>query len=203
MFESAPFLFCASPRQGNSLAAARFFAAGVNAAMPPGGQRMAMPVRRLGEYKITPCAGCGLCSDVDRDCPMAEQDDSSMIFEHFLSAPFVAVFAPVYFYHLPAQLKALLDRCQSFHSRMEAGHSAYGRLCERKAYCVLTAARTQGEQLFSGSLLTLKYALLPFKLKLAEPMLLKGLDGPDDLAVRPELAEAIISLGRKAAGGLC
>jgi len=202
MLESAPFLLCASPRQGNSLTAARFFAEGVNASMSPGRQRMAI-LARLGEHKILPCTGCGVCSNMDRDCPIAGLDDSAVIFKHFLHAPFIAVFAPVYFYHLPAQLKALLDRCQNFYSRMEAGHSSYDRLRERKAYCVLTAAREQGEQLFSGSLLTLKYALRPFKLKLTEPILLKGLDGPSDLAGRPELSETIIRLGQEAAGHLC
>jgi hypothetical protein len=63
------------------------------------------------------------------------------------------------------------------------------------------AARARGEKLFEGSLLTLRYALAALNMRLAEPLLLRGLDGPGDLRGRPEAARAVIAYG-EAAGRL-
>ena len=49
-------------------------------------------------------------------------------------------------------------------------------------HVLLVAGRKQGERLFEGALLTLKYFLWPFHRHPVEPCLLRGLDAPGDLA---------------------
>ena len=119
-------------------------------------------------------------------------DECGEIFRRFLEAPFVLLTAPIYFYHLPAQLKGLLDRSQLFWQAGLQGVKA-APAAPRNAWCILLGAREQGEKLFEGSLLTLKYALEPFGLKLREPLTLYGLEQAGDLAGNPEAGQKILN----------
>ncbi len=66
-------------------------------------------------------------------------------------------------------------------------------LPKRKAYIILLCAREKGEEIFQGSLLSLRFFLAPFNIELAEPLLLRNLDQSKDLASRPELQEQILN----------
>lgn len=195
-----PFMLCASPRKGNSYAALKLFADvyvqqlailqdpqktdinSTRSSNQPEDLEKSVVFKHIKDLSIKSCKGCRACADTRLGCILDKTntpDDCSYIFENLQHAPFVAIAAPIFFYGLPAGLKGLVDRCQSFYERMEQNHPAYQKLRERDAYIILCAARQKGEQLFSGSLLSLKYALKPFKLTL-KPILLRGLDSPDD-----------------------
>lgn len=189
-------LLCASPRDGNCLEAARLFALGFNANKPAGAADI--KITRLCDYKILPCVACGSC-DKGNPCPLLERDQSAPLLEALLGAPFIAIAAPVYFYALPARLKALLDRCQQYYAWKEHGFGGLDALPKRKAFVMLCAARERGEQLFKGSLYTLKFALAPFNIGLKAPLTLYGLDRPGDLKKRPDYYAALTGYGAQAA----
>lgn len=123
-------------------------------------------------------------------CPLAAGDDSLPLYEAMITAPALFVVAPIYFYHLPAHFKALIDRLQTFWRMSEAGFPPLAALPPRPCYPVLIAGRRQGERLFEGSLLTLKQALKALGFTLEEPLLLRGLDGPEDFPRGDAAAEA-------------
>ena len=123
-------------------------------------------------------------------CPLAAGDDSLPLYEALVTAPAVFVVAPVFFYHVPAHFKALIDRLQTFWRMAEAGFPPLVELPPRSCYPVLIAGRKQGERLFEGSLLTLKQAVKPLGLTLEEPLLLRGLDGPEDFLREESAGEA-------------
>ena len=193
---SAPLLLCASPRRGNSLEAARLFAEGFNVARSQ--EIPELQPTMLSTCNILPCVDCGACGR-GQSCPLLERDDSQALLEAFASAPVIAIAAPIYFYHLPAQLKALLDRCQQYYAWKEKGFGGLAKLPPRHVFIMLCAAREQGDQLFSGALLTLKYALRPFNLELARPLTMLGLDQSHDLLARKYYCEALRSYGDRAA----
>lgn len=196
-----PLLLCASPRRGNSLGAARLFAQGFNAALGPGKSgalEAELNPTMLSTCSVLPCVDCGACRR-GRSCPLLTRDDSAALFTAFLKAPFIALAAPIYFYHLPAQLKALLDRCQQYFAWREQGLGGLEALPPRRAFVMLCAARERGEQLFNGALLSLRYALAPFNLEVASPLLLRGLDRPGDIDRHPDYPPAVRSLGAQAA----
>lgn len=199
----APLLLCASPRPGNSLEAARLFARGFNQSADSSAAMVenSLDALRLADYRINPCIDCGACSK-GKPCPFLKLDDSAELFEAFLHAPLIAISAPIYFYHIPAQLKALLDRCQQYYAWRGLGLGGLDVLPRREAYIILTAAREKGEQLFTGSLLTLKLALAPFNISLKTPLELRGLDAPDDLHKRQDYQEALLAYGAEAAASL-
>ena len=60
----------------------------------------------------------------------------------------------------------------------------------------LAAARPRGEQLFTGSLLGLKYFFASFGAQLADTRTLRGLSCPEDLLSRPDLCADLERWGR-------
>lgn len=193
---AAPLLLCASPRKGNSLEASRLFARGFNAAQGEG-QPALEPVL-LSDYKVLPCVDCGACGR-GQSCPLLQRDDSARLLTAFMNAPFIAIASPIYFYHLPAQLKALLDRCQQYYAWREKGVGGLAALPQRKAFIMLCAARERGDQLFNGALFTLKFALAPFNLDIKAPLMLRGLDKATDIDKRPDCHSALKAYGAQAA----
>jgi multimeric flavodoxin WrbA len=188
-----PVVFLCGPRAGgNSDTAGLAFAEGLR-------QVGADPLLvRLREHEVTPCLGCGACAKGPAHrCPLAG-DEAEALFAHLAAASLVAFASPVYFYHLPARFKALIDRAQR-HYELRLAREAAGEVQpERPAQALLVAGRKEGQQLFTGSLLTLRYFLWPFSLKLTEPCLLRGLDAPGDLAADAAAVAAIVARGKTA-----
>jgi hypothetical protein len=187
-------VFSCSPRAaGNSDLAAELLGQGVTQA---GGVAQQILLR---QFKVSPCVGCCRCEhDAKRRCYLLKKDQSGTLFTILQHAPLVFFCSPIYFYHLPSAFKAFVDRGQSYFLRMRDKDQALAALPRRKAYLTLIAGRDKGENLFKGSLLTLKYFLAPFNLELAEPLLLKGLDEQDALAHRKDAQRRIMEYGAAA-----
>lgn len=193
-------VFLCGPRAGgNSDTAGLAFADGLaKAGITP-------RVLALRDHAVAPCRGCGACAGPGHRCPLDRAGDGAATLFAALDAASVAAFAaPIYFYHVPALFKALIDRAQRRYEIRAAAAVALaaapataappgGRLSpDRPAYPLLVAGRPQGERLFEGALLTLKYFLWPFGFVLGRPCLLRGMDAPGDLAGH---AEALAGIG--------
>jgi hypothetical protein len=173
----------------------------------------------LRSYRIEPCVSCNACAASAQRikhaasaetllpesayapfsaCPLTNRDDSSPLLSLLAGAAGLCIASPVYYYHLPAALKALIDRTQPFWALRDAGITPYSEKKPRTCYAILLAARSRGDRLFEGSLLTLKYALRPLNIQLAEPLLLYGLDAPFALSGMPEAMRAVVAYGEEA-----
>ncbi|MDR1242811.1 MAG: NAD(P)H-dependent oxidoreductase [Deltaproteobacteria bacterium] len=199
--QGEPLVLVCSPRTGNSALAGRTFA---DACAEAG---CAVKLLFLRDYQVLPCVDCGVCADARTEfsecaswrlCPLSLEDNSAALFQALLTARFVAICAPVYFYHLPAQLKALLDRCQLWYQTGLRKKSFMLKQAQRDLYTILLGARAQGKELFRGSLLSLKYALRPLRLEQRETVLLRGIDRIGDLSARPDFLERLRACARTA-----
>lgn len=136
-------------------------------------------------------------------CPLSKRDSSPPLLRALALAPLVCISAPLYFYHLPAMLKGLLDRLQAFWSLRENGINLFHP--QRPCAIMLMGARPRGRKLFEGSLLSLRYALAQTGLEVGEPLLFYGLDGPGDFAAsgqaRAQTAAYAGQAARALAGG--
>jgi multimeric flavodoxin WrbA len=186
--------FACSPRAGgNSDKALEIYVRGLQEA---GGTVQKIHLR---QYNVHPCIGCNRCAyDAERRCFLTSLDQSGILFQALLSAPRVLFTAPIYYYHLPAIFKAFIDRGQRYYMSKQAGDPLVEELPRRTADVVLVAGRQRGQKLFDGSLLTLRYFLHPFNIRLAEPLLFPGVDEPGDLAQNVEARELILERGREA-----
>lgn len=188
-----PLVLGCSPRAGgNSDAAADLFVRGLAA----GPHEVA--VRQLRDSMVLPCVSCGLCSRCPGSaCPLEEQDASGPLLRAMAAAPALCLVSPIYFYHLPAQLKALVDRTQPFWEAKRHGVAMEAVRPGRPAWVILLAARPRGARLFEGSLLTLRYCFAAMGVVLMEPLCLYGLDGPGDLAADPRSRDAVLAYARQ------
>jgi multimeric flavodoxin WrbA len=221
-------VLAASPRPGgNTDTAARLFLQGFSLAGPEeeaasgirddGSKGGPSPVY-LRSYKVDPCISCNACTLAAQrltsldpkdsgtpgpgpllGCPLTLRDDSAPLLGLLATAKALCLVSPIYFYHLPAALKALVDRVQPFWVLREAGITRYSANTPRTCHVILLAGRSRGDRLFAGSLLTLKYAFDPLNIRLADPLLLRGLDAPAALLGRPGDMQSIVAYGEDAA----
>jgi len=144
----------------------------------------------LRNHEVLPCLSCGHCAAHKAECFLVGRDDSAVLFDMLQSASSLVLAAPIYFYHLPAQLKAFMDRSQPWWMLRD-------RWCERpftrkNAYVILVAARPQGERLFEGAVLSLTYWLDIFGFDLVGTLTMYGLEGPGDLRENAEQRLSVI-----------
>ena len=130
-------------------------------------------------------------------CPLAAEDHGAPLLNFLAEAPSLCLVSPIYFYHLPALLKALLDRTQPFWHLRDMGIDLF-RFRDRICHIILFGARPQGKRLFEGGLLTLKYALANLRISLAEPLLLYGLDNFSALDDDSRAGERVFQYGKMA-----
>ena len=175
-----PIFACSPRRGGNTDTAAAIVAEALEA------KGIASDIVRLREHKLMPCQGCNYCGTPGHACILAKRDDCGRLLRLLYAAPAVFWLAPIFFYHLPAQSKALIDRAQAYWYLKRNQDPEILALPPRQAHVLLIAARSKGERLFQGSLSTLRYFFEPFNIDLAEPLLITGLDGPQDLDRTPE-----------------
>lgn len=191
---ASPAIFSCSPRSGgNSDNAAEFFREGVRQA---GGRGQLFYLR---DYAVHPCLGCMRCEqDARGECFLASRDQSAPLFQALLAAPMLFIAAPIYFYHLPSQFKAWIDRGQSYYLRWEQGDPLIRNLPPRPAMINLVAGRRRGDRLFEGALLTLKYFLTTFNFTIQEHHAYRGIDASEDLRMHSQARDDLIAAGREA-----
>ena len=182
MAEDILLAACSPRRGGNSDFAAHL----LQEALP--GRSL---VRRVADLGVRPCISCGFCALHPGFCSLdTPEDGAKALFEDMQRARFCLVISPVYFYHLPAQAKAWVDRTQRFWACGEK--PAHGRILS----AVLFGARPRGEKLFEGAERTLRYMALALGMSWQEPLRLYGLDGPDALEKSAEARERILEYAK-------
>lgn len=173
------FLASCSPRRGgNGDAAARLVR-----------QALGAPCRefRIADEGVRPCVSCGFCDVHPGRCALdAPGDGARALFDAVCRAPLSVLVSPVYFYHLPAQAKAWIDRAQRFWKCADKPGGG------RPVTAVLIGARPRGDKLFEGAERTLRYMALALGLEWVEPLRLYGLDGPEDLASHAEASARVV-----------
>ncbi len=193
MASQALAISCSPRRGGNSDAAAELFSRGIEAA---GG---ACRTLHLRDHPVSPCVGCGACAKGPAHaCPLAEEDQGGEVFAAVLEASLVCLVSPIYFYHVPALFKALIDRGQRFYNARLAGAPEVANLPPKQAFPILIAGRKTGERLVEGALLSLKYFLSPLNITLADPLTLRGLDARGDLNNNVAARAAVLARAKRA-----
>ncbi len=146
----------------------------------------------LWRRRVSGCLDCGSCAQPPFVCPQGPWDDAEHVFEALSSADLVLWLSPVYFYGLPSQAKALVDRAQ----RLYAGKTDGNPVPRGRWAALLLAGRKRGEKLFLGSSLALSYFFSALGKEKVEMRGLRGAERPDqiDAALSKELALSAASL---------
>ncbi len=182
--------FACSPRVGgNTDLAARVVTE--NLAIPVGQWALV----RLREYDILPCTACGGCEKTGR-CVLAGKDRAEELFCLLQQARRVVFFSPIYFYHVPAQLKSFIDRAQAYYWKNSA--TVCSSAAQNKpAWAALWGGRKQGDKLFCGAELSLRFFLRVFGFELQPPLTFYGIEKPGEIVADPKHLGKLQALGKE------
>ena len=139
-----------SPRKGGNTDT--FLSAFLDGASRAGAAVKTIQAAKAG---IVPCRGCGYC-EKKGTCVIADDPMAMEIYGLIRRADLVVAASPVYFYGISAQLKVLIDRCQTLWSRKYVLKVKDPLASERKGL-LFSVAASRGRQLFDGIHLTAKY----------------------------------------------
>ncbi len=124
----------------------------LDAARQKGAHAQKIDVTRLN---ISPCTGCGNCERKGY-CIIKDDDMASTVYPLLRRADVVVLASPVYFYNVPAVLKALIDRSQALWAR-KYKHGLDDPMRGHRKGFMLAVGATKGKNLFDGMVLTAKY----------------------------------------------
>jgi len=142
---------------------------------------------RLRDFTYSPCLEIYACR---RDGRCALRDDMDIIYPKLAECDMLVVASPMFFYGLPAHLKALIDRCQANWVRKYEIDGKQGHECTRPGV-FLGLGATGGKNLFRGAIFTMRYFFDALDVRYEADLLLRGLDFRGDAQKHPEmLAEA-------------
>lgn len=133
----------------------------------------------VSQLDIHPCKGCNWCA---RNGECIQRDDMDVLYPRLATSEGLVVAAPIYFYGLPAQLKALIDRTQIFWNRKYKLQQPV-RLSHPTRGCgaFISVGATSGRQLFAGAVLTVKYFFDALDLDYCGDILLRGIDAKGEV----------------------
>lgn len=143
----------------------------------------------VARLDVAPCLACGGCAEAG-DCVI--EDDMTGLYEKLLTADAVIISSPIFFYGLPSQLKALIDRSQALWERKYN----LGRVPPvGKRALFMASSGGRGQKVFDGALLSLKYFLDTLGIEQFETVLFRGADLGDG---RDGFSDALAEAATKA-----
>ena len=173
-----------SPRKNGNTD--RLLAAFLEKAEQTGAAVKTIQVDRAG---IVPCKGCGYC-ETHGTCVISDDPMSTEIFGLLREADLVVAATPVFFYGISAQLKVLIDRCQTLWSRKYV-YKLDDPLAGTRKGLLFSVAASQGRQLFDGIQLTTKYFFDAIDARFDESLTYRGVEAKGAIRDREGLAADI------------
>jgi len=149
--------------------------------------------------KISGCLECGGC---DKTGKCVVKDDMQDVYPLLEEAGIIILSSPMFFYSMPAQVKALIDRSQALWSKRMITKSPD----ERKTFdsgrgYLIAAGATRGKNLFEGAELVAKYFFDALDMSYERGLFFRRLEGPSDAEKDPEVLEKAYEFGKKAVTG--
>jgi multimeric flavodoxin WrbA len=143
---------------------------------------------------IVPCKELIVC-EKKGFCPI-DDDMKHEIYALLRRAEVVVVGTPIFFYNMTAQMKALVDRCQTFWARKYIFKLKDPAQKRRRGF-LLSVAATKGKTLFEGLELTTKYFFDAIDASFEGSLFYREIEGPKDMANHPTVLEDVEKAAKK------
>jgi multimeric flavodoxin WrbA/protein-tyrosine-phosphatase len=137
---------------------------------------------------IIPCKEYVVC-EKKGFCPI-DDDVKDEVYPLLRQADVVVIATPIFFYNMTAQLKAVIDRCQTFWARKYKLKLKDPGANMRRGF-LLAVGATRGKNLFEGLNLTAQYFFDAVWAKFEGSLTYRGIEGPKDLAGNPTVLEDV------------
>jgi multimeric flavodoxin WrbA/protein-tyrosine-phosphatase len=140
---------------------------------------------------IRPCLELVVC-EKKGFCPIHDEMETR-VYGLLRRAEVVVAATPIFFYNATAQLKALIDRCQTLWARRYRFKLRDPLASERRGI-VLAVAATKGAQLFDGLNLTAKYFFDAIDARFSASLTYRQIEHAGDMARHPRVREDVARL---------
>lgn len=137
---------------------------------------------------IIPCKEFVVC-EKKGVCPI-DDDVRDEIYPLLRQAEVVVIATPIFFYNMTAQLKAVVDRCQTFWARKYKLKLKDPGASMRRGF-LLSVGATKGKNLFEGLNLTTQYFFDAIDAKFEGSLTYRGIEGPKDMAGHPTVQDDV------------
>jgi multimeric flavodoxin WrbA len=144
----------------------------------------------IRELKIEPCQEYNNCLKTGR-CII--KDEMTPLYDKLLKADIVVLSAPMFFYSVPAPVKALIDRCQALWARKHILKKEMGPV--RKGFFI-SVGGTKGENLFTGVKLTVKYFFDAINVSPAGELVFRRIDAKGAIRKHPTALQEAFRAGQ-------
>lgn len=151
----------------------------------------------LCDLQILPCVADHSCAH-SGTCFL--QDDMQAMYTHLVAHDCIVLAAPIFFYGVNAQTKALIDRSQLLWARKHILKQPVHPPGIKKKGIFISAGATKGAKLFDGTLLTVKYFFDTIDAELSHTLLYRSVDGEGEILKHPEALREAYNLGMTLVG---
>jgi len=150
------------------------------------------------DLKIGGCLECGGCNKTGK-CII--DDEMQDVYPLLQDADVILITSPVFFYGIPAQAKALVDRTQAMWSKrmLEKSGSALKTYDNGTGYMISVGA-TKGQNLFEGVELTAKYFYDALDMEYKGGLFFKRIEGKKDILKNEDAIKEAFTFGGKIVG---
>jgi multimeric flavodoxin WrbA len=146
------------------------------------------------DLKIEGCRHCDAC--LAAGCCRVP-DDMQMVYREMESADRLVLASPLQFLGVAAQMKALIDRCQSLWARKYILKvPPLGDTRERKGFFISVGGRRTVPNLFDAELATIKILFKSIDVIYTGDILIPGIDARGDILKHPEFLEKAYLAGQ-------
>lgn len=130
------------------------------------------------------------------------EDDMGPVYQQLVDANVIFLASPIFFYGVPSQAKALIDRCQALWSRraLKKSPQERGTFHGGRGY-LLAVGATKGANLFEGVKLTAKYFFDALDMSYEGGVFVRSAEGKGDITKYPEYLKQAYDLGVSAVAG--
>lgn len=145
-------------------------------------------------------AGCRQCGGCDQTGKCVWDDEMQAVYPVLTAAQAVIISTPIFFYAMPAQVKAMLDRGQAlWNLRRLTKTPEQRKFYDRGRGYLIAVGATRGENLFEGVTLTAKYFFDALDLRYEGGIFFRGIEMKGEIEKHPEAMRQAFELGRRAA----
>lgn len=152
--------------------------------------------------KLKNLSGCLECGGCDETGQCVVEDDMTEVYPLLKEADTIVLSAPIFFYNMPAQAKALVDRSQACWADrlLKKSKEERKRFDSGKGWLIGVGA-TKGANLFAGLELTAKYFYDALDMSYEGAILVWGVEAKGSIEDHPEYMQEARDLGRKIVTG--
>lgn len=148
----------------------------------------------LRNLKMSPCLELYGCKSTGR-CVI--EDDFQKLHDQLLGSRGLMLASPIFFYTVSAHTKILMDRCQALWvKKYWIDKVTFGNWVPKRRGLFISAGATKGANLFTGTLLTVKYFFDVLDMELWRSLLYRNLDLEGDVTKHPEYLQDAYLAGR-------